>query len=238
MGDGDRRPNAPKEHVSFRIEPGTKLSESVAALSTAGVESDAVAGFALNTIEKARKLKKARGRDPFLGRRDPDAIICHRALGTALAKAALGEELNEREDLACSIIAAGLGLGEETFTKAREVKVPGHYIPSIESVADSALLKARIAEVAGTPVATTALERVAAAFVKAKHSTRHPQTGKFIPTASKPTLTFSTPTPGPDSDQFDGAPTNTIISGTGDANAAPSPTHGIWQHLGPNNLLA
>ena len=66
-----------------------------------------------------RVANKARGGDPFLGATDPDAVIMHRALGTAIEKAKFGVELNAREDLACSIIAAALELDDaETFEKA------------------------------------------------------------------------------------------------------------------------
>ena len=67
-----------------------------------------------------RVANKARGGDPFLGATDPDAVIMHRALGTAIEKAKFGVELNAREDLACSIIAGALDLNDaETFEKAR-----------------------------------------------------------------------------------------------------------------------
>ena len=127
----DLRTNAPQEHTSFRIEQGTKLSEVVAAASAAGIDSDSIAAFATTTLTKARH----RSGDPFLGRTDPDAIILHRALGTAIQKALNGdgEELNEREELSVAIIAGGLQLGEsEMYVKARHgVRHPttGRFIP-------------------------------------------------------------------------------------------------------------
>jgi hypothetical protein len=114
----DRRTTAPAEHVSFRVEKGTPLSETVAAASAAGINSDSLAAFATTTLSKSRR----RSNDPFLGRLDPDLVICHRALGTAIAKGLTkdGEQLNQREEVAVAMMIGALGIPEQgMFKKAR-----------------------------------------------------------------------------------------------------------------------
>jgi hypothetical protein len=125
-------------------------------------------------------VMKARGGDPFLGSTDPDLVIMHRALGSAIRKAldGCGEELNEAEELSVAIMVGALELDEP--------------------------------------------------YAKARHGVRHPQTGKFIPVASRPTYT-----PGPDRDQYGGAQTEGIPSGTGSlASTPPNPAFPLWNHLG------
>ena len=101
----------------------------------------------------------------------------------------------------------------------------------VDRAAERAVAKATLAELFGTAVPLTEVERLSAALVlKSKHSTRHPFNGKFI--------AAGTPTPGPDADQYGGAPTNGIPSGTGSpAATSPNPAFPVaWRH-GGNSLI-
>jgi hypothetical protein len=157
------------------------------------------------------------------------------------------EKGTKLSEVVAAASAAGLdsdtlaALGATTLTKARRPRVRNALrkaqslstAQALEIIVDRAtaraILKARIAEAAGVECPLTEVERLAAALtLKAKHSTRHPETGQFIPIASKPQYT-----PGPDADQYGGAATHPVESGTG--NPAPdrtAPTVAAWKHSG------
>jgi len=95
----------------------------------------------------------------------------------------------------------------------------------VDRSARRAIAKVRFAEITGTNAYITEVERLSAALVlKGRHAERHETSGRFVKT---------TPSPEPDPDQFGGAPTNQIESGTGNpVDAPPNPAFPLWNHLG------
>lgn len=125
------------------------------------------------------------------------------------------------------LVMKARGNAPDTLRKCQSMTDAEAWDVIVYRAAERAVIKMLFAEATGTHSLITEVERLSAALaLKAKHSTRHPQSGQFIATGSRPAYT-----PGPADDDFSGALTQPVEPGTGPGNSVESPSQ-MWRHLG------